>query len=115
MINGTPVMWLRNYAPVIDFLPTRDNRFVLVLPAYPAQQVKAAELLRCGMVYDQMAQAARSWDAAGQEAALPISMVRSESEFRPPTSSRATRRRRWFTSRRSATALSSRCRPASGS
>src|SRR5215469_8592219 len=60
-INGTSVMWLPDFAPVMDFLPTRDNRFVLVLPAYPKQQVKAAELLRCGLVYDQMVQATRSW------------------------------------------------------
>jgi len=86
-INGTPVMWLPDFAPVMDFLPTRDNRFVLVLPAYPKQQVKAAELLRCGLVYDQMVQATRSWDAAdleaaGQDAALPVVMVRSEDEFK---------------------------------
>jgi crotonobetainyl-CoA:carnitine CoA-transferase CaiB-like acyl-CoA transferase len=86
-INGTSVMVLPNYFPRIDFLPTRDNRFVLVLPAYPSQQVKAAEILRCGLVYEQMVQAARRWDAAdleaaGQEAVLPISMVRTQEEFR---------------------------------
>src|SRR6516225_4257544 len=31
-INGTSVMALPDFSPVIDFLPTRDNRFVLVLP-----------------------------------------------------------------------------------
>jgi hypothetical protein len=67
-------------------LSTRDNRFVLVLPAYPSQMVKASELLRCGLVYDQMARVARQWDAAhleaaGQDAALPISMVRTQEEF----------------------------------
>ena len=85
-INGNSVMLLPGYIPPIDFLPTRDNRFVLVLAAYPSQQVKAAEILRCGLVYEQMVQAARRWDAAdleaaGQEAALPISMVRTEEEF----------------------------------
>jgi crotonobetainyl-CoA:carnitine CoA-transferase CaiB-like acyl-CoA transferase len=85
-INGTSIMWLPDFAPVMDFLPTRDDRFVLVLPAYPKQQAKAAELLRCGLVYDQMAQATRLWDAAdleaaGQDAALPVVMVRSQEEF----------------------------------
>lgn len=86
-INGNSVMLLPDYIPPIDFLPTRDNRFVLVLAAYPSQQVKAAEILRCGLVYEQMVQSARRWDAAdleaaGQEATLPISMVRTEEEFR---------------------------------
>jgi len=85
-INGTSVMWLPDFGPVTDFLPTRDNRFVLVLPEYPTQQAKAAKLLHCGLVYDQMVQATRSWDAAdleaaGQDAALPIVMVRSQDEF----------------------------------
>src|SRR5215472_2492821 len=85
-LNGTPVMVLPDFSPVIDFLPTRDNRFVLVLPEYPTQQAKAAKLLRCGLVYEQMAQATRKWDAAeleaaGQDAALPIIMVRSQDEF----------------------------------
>jgi crotonobetainyl-CoA:carnitine CoA-transferase CaiB-like acyl-CoA transferase len=85
-INGTSVMALPDFSPVMDFLPTRDNRFVLVLPEYPTQQAKAAKLLRCGLVPDQMAQATRSWDAAdleaaGQDAALPIVMVRSQDEF----------------------------------
>jgi crotonobetainyl-CoA:carnitine CoA-transferase CaiB-like acyl-CoA transferase len=85
-INGTSEMVLPDFAPVIDFLPTRDNRFVLVLPEYPPQQAKAAELLHCGLVYDQMAQATRTWDAAdleaaGQDAALPIVMIRSQEEF----------------------------------
>ena len=85
-INGIPEMVLPDFGPVIDFLPTRDDRFVLVLPEYPPQQAKAAELLHCGLVYDQMVQATRSWDAAdleaaGQDAALPIVMIRSQDEF----------------------------------
>ncbi|WP_238016107.1 CoA transferase [Dactylosporangium sp. AC04546] len=87
LINGTSVMVLPMLASGIFFLPTRDNRFVLVLPAYPSQQAKAANLFRCGLVYDQLAQVARQWDAAdleaaGQELVLPISMVRTEEEFR---------------------------------
>jgi hypothetical protein len=88
MINGTSVMALPDYLPATSFMfmPTRDNRFVMVLPAYPSQLVKAAELLRCGPVYDQMAQATRSWDAAdleaaGQGAALPVHVVRTQEEF----------------------------------
>ena len=54
LINGTSAMSLPDFAPNISFLPTRDNRFVTILPAYPSQQVKAAELLRCGLVYDPM-------------------------------------------------------------
>jgi crotonobetainyl-CoA:carnitine CoA-transferase CaiB-like acyl-CoA transferase len=88
MINGTSVMMLPGYLPGTSFMfmPTRDNRFVMILTAYPSQQVKAAELLRCGPVYDQMAQATRSWDAAdleavGQGAALPVHVVRTQEEF----------------------------------
>jgi crotonobetainyl-CoA:carnitine CoA-transferase CaiB-like acyl-CoA transferase len=58
----------------------------MVLPAYPSQQLKTYQLLRCGLVYDQMARVTRQWDAAdleaaGQDAALPISMIRSQEEF----------------------------------
>lgn len=86
LLNGTSVMVLPSYDPGIFFLPTRDNRFVLVLSAYPSQMVKASKLFRCGLVYDQMARVARQWDAAdleaaGQDAALPISMVRTQEEF----------------------------------
>jgi crotonobetainyl-CoA:carnitine CoA-transferase CaiB-like acyl-CoA transferase len=85
-INGNSIMALPTYWAPADFLPTRDNRFVIVLAPYPSQIVKAAEILRCGLVYEQMVQAARRWDAAdleaaGQEAALPISMVRTQEEF----------------------------------
>src|SRR5215469_4798502 len=88
MINGTSVMMLPGYLPRTSFMfmPTRDNRFVMILSAYPSQLVKAAELLRCGPVYDQMAQATRSWDAADLEAAcqgaaLPVHVVRTQQEF----------------------------------
>ncbi|HEX6555405.1 MAG TPA: CoA transferase, partial [Ktedonobacteraceae bacterium] len=86
LINGTSVMMAPTYDPGISFLPTRDNRFVLVLAAYPSQMRKASELLRCGLVSDQMARVTRQWDAAdleaaGQDAALPISMVRTQAEF----------------------------------
>jgi crotonobetainyl-CoA:carnitine CoA-transferase CaiB-like acyl-CoA transferase len=86
LLNGTSVMMAPTYAGIIDFLPTRDNRFVLVLAAYPSQMLKASELLRCGLVYDQMARVTRQWDAAdleaaGQDIALPISMVRTQEEF----------------------------------
>ncbi len=79
-------MVLPSYDPGIFFLPTRDNRFVVVLATYPSQMVKASELFRCGLVYDQMARVARQWDAAdleaaGQDTALPISMVRTQEEF----------------------------------
>jgi crotonobetainyl-CoA:carnitine CoA-transferase CaiB-like acyl-CoA transferase len=87
-INGNSVMVLPSYIPgsLFHFLPTRDNRFVMVLPAYPSQQIKTYQLFRCGLVYDQMARVARQWDAAdleaaGQDAALPISMIRSQEEF----------------------------------
>jgi crotonobetainyl-CoA:carnitine CoA-transferase CaiB-like acyl-CoA transferase len=85
-INGTSVMVLPGYGPGIYFLPTRDNRFVMVLPEYPSQHLKTYELFRCGLVYDQMARVARRWDAedleaAGQDLALPISMVRTQDEF----------------------------------
>jgi crotonobetainyl-CoA:carnitine CoA-transferase CaiB-like acyl-CoA transferase len=86
LINGTSVMVLMDYTRGLGFLPTRDDRFVLFLAAYPSQLDRAAGLLRCGMVYDQMAQATRRWDAAdleaaGQSAALPVTMVRTEEEF----------------------------------
>jgi crotonobetainyl-CoA:carnitine CoA-transferase CaiB-like acyl-CoA transferase len=86
LVNGNSVMVLPSYDPGLFFLPTRDNRFVIVLPAYPSQMVKASELFRCGLVYDQMARVARQWDAAdlesaGQDAVVPISMVRTQEEF----------------------------------
>lgn len=67
-------------------LPTRDNRFVVALAPYPSQQVKTAQVFRCGLVEEQMAEVARRWDtadleAAGQDAVLPISMIRAQEEF----------------------------------
>lgn len=44
-------------------LPTRDNRFVIVLSPYPSQQVKTFQIFRCGLIEAQMAQVARKWDA----------------------------------------------------
>lgn len=85
LINGNSVMVLPNYGGGF-LLPTRDNRFVILLAPYPSQQVKAAEIFRCGLVEEQLAQVARKWDAAdleaaGQAAALPISMIRTQEEF----------------------------------
>lgn len=67
-------------------LPTRDNRFVIVLAPYPSQQVKTFQIFRCGLIEEQMANVARKWDAVdleavGQEAVLPISMIRTQEEF----------------------------------
>jgi hypothetical protein len=67
-------------------LPTRDNRFVVVLVPYPSQQAKVAQIFHCALVEEQMTQEARKWDAAdleaaGQDAALPINMIRTQEEF----------------------------------
>jgi crotonobetainyl-CoA:carnitine CoA-transferase CaiB-like acyl-CoA transferase len=85
LINGNSVMQLPNYGAGL-MLPTRDNRFVIVLAPYPSQQQKMFQIFRRGMIEEQMAQVSRKWDAAdleaaGQEAVLPISMVRTQEEF----------------------------------
>ncbi len=68
-------------------VPCRDGRFVLIAAPYPSQKVKVSKLLRCGMEPESLAQATRRWDAAdleaaGQEIQLPISMVRTQAEYR---------------------------------
>ncbi|MBV9140158.1 MAG: hypothetical protein JO115_04465, partial [Pseudonocardiales bacterium] len=85
LINGNSVMMLPGYGGGF-MLPTRDNRFVIVLAPYPSQQVKTFQIFRCGLIEEQMAQVARKWDAvdleaAGQQAVLPISMIRTQEEF----------------------------------
>ena len=64
----------------------RCCRALDVMHADPSQQLKTYQLFRCGLVYDHMARVACQWDAgdleaAGQDAALPISMIRSKEEF----------------------------------
>lgn len=86
LINGHSVTWMPNGDFGGFLLATRDNRFVLVVAPYPSQQVKTAEIFRCGLVEGQMAQAARKWDAAdleaaGQDAVLPITVIRTQEEF----------------------------------
>jgi crotonobetainyl-CoA:carnitine CoA-transferase CaiB-like acyl-CoA transferase len=85
MINGHSVMLLTD-VDFTEIFPTRDNRFVLLSALYPSQHVKIAELLRCGSVARQVAQATRKWDAldlesAAQDAGLPIVMVRTQEEY----------------------------------
>jgi crotonobetainyl-CoA:carnitine CoA-transferase CaiB-like acyl-CoA transferase len=85
MMNGRSVMIM----PILGglaMLPTRDNRFVMCCAPYPSQHKKLTELLHCGLVERHMAQAARKWDAldlenAAQDAALPITMVRTPAEY----------------------------------
>ena len=84
-LNGQSIMSLGNYGGEF-LLPTRDNRFVVVIAPYPSQQVKVGRIFRCGFIEEQMAQVARKWDAAdleaaGQDISLPISMVRTVEEF----------------------------------
>jgi crotonobetainyl-CoA:carnitine CoA-transferase CaiB-like acyl-CoA transferase len=86
LINGKSVMMLPTFNNGRFVLPTRDNRFVMLMAQYPSQQQKVFELFRCGMTQDQMAQASRKWDAAdleaaGQDAMLPIAMIRTAEEF----------------------------------
>lgn len=50
-------------------LPTRNNRFVIVLAPYPSQQVTTFQIFRCGLIEEQMANVAHKWDAADLEAA----------------------------------------------
>jgi len=84
-LNAQSIMLLPGFGGEF-LLPTRDDRFVVVIAPYPSQQRKVAQIFRCGFVEDQMAQAARRWDAAdleaaGQDISLPISMVRTVEEF----------------------------------
>jgi crotonobetainyl-CoA:carnitine CoA-transferase CaiB-like acyl-CoA transferase len=84
-LNGQSIMFLPTYGGEF-MLPTRDNRFVVLIAPYPSQQKKVAQLFRCGFVEEQMAQVARRWDAAdleaaGQDMTLPVSMVRTVEEF----------------------------------
>ena len=84
-LNGHSIMGLGNYGGEF-MLPTRDGRFVVVIAPYPSQQVKVARIFRRGFVEEQLAQVARTWDAAdleaaGQDISLPISMVRTLEEF----------------------------------
>jgi hypothetical protein len=85
MMNGRAVMVMPMLGG-LAMLPTRDNRFVQVCAPYPSQHQKLTELLHCGLVERHMAQAARKWDAldletAAQDAALPITMIRSPAEY----------------------------------
>jgi crotonobetainyl-CoA:carnitine CoA-transferase CaiB-like acyl-CoA transferase len=93
-INGHSIMVLTsNFGGAIN-LPTRDNRFVMLVAPYPSQQAKVGKLLRCGMVPENLMQATRKWDAldleaAGQEIQLPITMVRTQEEYRASEQYRA--------------------------
>lgn len=85
LMNGNSVMVQPGYGGGF-MLPTRDNRFVVALAPYPSQQAKLFKIFRRGLIEEQLAQAARKWDAAdleaaGQEAVLPISMIRTQEEF----------------------------------
>ena len=85
LINGSSGLVRPGYVNPF-MLPTRDNRFAMVLVPYPSQQAKVAQLFRCALVEEQMTQEARKWDAAdleaaGQDIALPINMVRTQEEF----------------------------------
>lgn len=85
LINGSSGLVRPGYVNPF-MLPTRDNRFAMVLVPYPSQQAKVAQLFRCALVEEQMTQQARKWDAAdleaaGQDIALPINMIRTREEF----------------------------------
>jgi len=84
-LNGHSIMFLPSYGGEF-MLPTRDNRFVVLIAPYPSQQRKVAQLFRCGFTEEQLSQAARKWDAAdleaaGQDMSLPVSMIRTFEEF----------------------------------
>ena len=86
LVNGVSMMYPETMALGIVLAPTADNRWVLLAPAYPAIQQRMCGLLDCGILPDQIKQATRKWNAedlekAGQDAAVPICVVRTPEEY----------------------------------
>ncbi len=89
LINGVPVIWnlTDSFAIGPTIAPTSDNRWVLICPPYPAIMRRTVQLLDCGVLPDQIKQATRKWTAedlekAAQDAAVPISICRTQEEYR---------------------------------
>ena len=88
LLNGVSVMSDPNfYGPGLSILPTRDNRWVMMCAPYPSQQRKVCQLFNSGFLPDQLANAARQWDAedlekAAQDMALPVVVCRTQEEYK---------------------------------
>ena len=87
LVNGVPMMMPQTMALGVVLAPTSDNRWVLLAPAYPAIMRRMSGLLDCGILPDQVKQATRKWTAeelekAGQDAAVPISVCRTQEEYK---------------------------------
>jgi len=88
LLNGFSMMLDPNqYGPGLSILNTKDNRWVLMAAPYPSQQRKVSRLFNSGYLPDQLANAARQWDAedlekAAQDMELPIVVCRTQEEYR---------------------------------
>ena len=68
LLNGVSMMLDPNqYGPSLSILNTKDNRWVLMGAPYPSQQRKVSRLFNSGYLPDQLANAARQWDAEDLE------------------------------------------------
>jgi hypothetical protein len=96
MINGASVLFDTNATGAgAGVVRTRDGRFCLFCLDYPSQVRKGLALMRCSISLDAIKQAALKWDAEDLEAAamdvqVPIHMIRTQKEFRPPSSGSTT-------------------------
>ena len=88
LLNGVSMMLDPNqYGPSVSILNTKDNRWVLLAAPYPSQQRKVCQLFNSGYLPDQLANAARQWDAEdlekrAQDMELPVVVCRTPEEFK---------------------------------
>jgi crotonobetainyl-CoA:carnitine CoA-transferase CaiB-like acyl-CoA transferase len=87
LINGVQKMF--NLNPFViqhQLAPTRDGRWVFMVPLYPSQQRKIMNLLRCGPEPGQVRDATIKREAlelehAGASVQVPLQMIRTKEEF----------------------------------
>ena len=88
LINGVSVMGSGSIGGLpATISPTKDGRFVLVCPPYPSITERLVKLLDSGTLPHQIEQATMKWagedlEKAGQDAAVPIVMCRTQEEYR---------------------------------
>jgi len=87
IVNGAHKMFnFGSYVVLNPMCPTRDGRWMIMCPLYPAQERKILRLLNCGPDEAQLRAAiikrdALEMEAAGEAAQVPLQMIRTREEW----------------------------------